>query len=198
MRALILLLLFCPNLLAGGLAPEAQRHYQEADKLFHLGAFYQAAAEYKLAYRAEPNPSFLYNAAQALRLAHELADAIFFYKSYLSTSPHSPMRREIIERIAALENELHSERRGALEEPPLKIAPLPPPTTTPLPPPPPTTTPPRALPEVRRAAVVAPRKKRTWPWAVAGAAVAVGVALGVGLGVGLNDGAPQAATTFHF
>ena len=37
-----------------------------------------------------------------------------------------------------------------------------------------------------------------WPWAVAGAAVAVGVALGVGLGVGLNDGAPKAATSFHF
>jgi hypothetical protein len=200
MRALLILSLAAATVHASP-AEEAHQHFEEGNKHFHLGAFYKAAEEYKLAYRAKPDPVLLYDAAQALRLAHEPGEAIFFYKSFLSTGPKSQQRHVVEQRIVELTRELEAQRHAALSvEPspaPLVLAPPESPATAP------TVTAPTA-PEVFATqgpvlvAHPAPRRRRWWPWAVAGAAVVVGVALGVGLGVGLNDGSPKAATSLRF
>jgi hypothetical protein len=67
---------------AGDAAAEAaRRHFEEGTKAFNLGEFERAAKEYRAAYNAKADPVFLYNIAQAYRLANDFSDALFFYKS---------------------------------------------------------------------------------------------------------------------
>src|SRR6266511_5574161 len=88
---------------AAGAAAEAKRHFEEGTKLYNLGEFGAAAVEYKAAYKAKPDSVFLYNVAQALRLNNEPASALFFYRSYLRTTPNAANRKEVDRRIKELD-----------------------------------------------------------------------------------------------
>lgn len=95
----------------------ARRHYAEGTKAFNLGEFQRAITEYKAAYNAKPDPVFLYNIAQAYRLAGDLNNSLFFYRSYLRSAPETPKRREVEERIAGLESQI-SQQKAVTTMPP--------------------------------------------------------------------------------
>lgn len=66
----------------------ARMHFYRGKKLHHAGHYEQAAAEYLAAYRAYPQPAFLYNAAQVYRLAGNNRLAVKYYQKYLHLAPH--------------------------------------------------------------------------------------------------------------
>src|SRR3954468_4636318 len=111
MRALATVLLLTLPLHAEEAAPnspatEARSHYQKATALFNLGEFADAAAEYKEAYKSLPEPVFLYNIAQAYRLAGDLQKAAFFYTSYARNAKDPATKREAELRAKKLEAQI--------------------------------------------------------------------------------------------
>lgn len=190
----------------------ARKLFEEGRRAFDLGEWQRAITAYKGAYNLKPDAAFLYNIAQAYRLANDPAQAIFFYKSFLRNRPSAPNRAEIEERIRQLE---------VASGKPAEAAAGPPPTS----PPPPTATPeaPLARPAAHSAAVTEPSGapaagppslgappvgadatavatlapppsepplyKRPWAWGVAGAVVA-GVVIGVVVASSSGGAAP--------
>src|SRR5712692_5479417 len=83
-------------------AAEAKRHFEAGTSAFNLGEFARAAEEYRKAYKLRPDPVFLYNIAQAYRLAKDPNQALFFYRSFLRNMPNAPNRKEVEDRIKKL------------------------------------------------------------------------------------------------
>ncbi|HWE31323.1 MAG TPA: hypothetical protein VHB97_25130 [Polyangia bacterium] len=116
----------CLTLLLGTVGPaaaadspegSAKFHFEEGTKAFNLGEFKHAVDEYRAAYKPKPDPVFLYNIAQAYRLAGDLTQALFFYESYLRNEPNAPNLREVDRRVHELEVELERQKsRGAVGE----------------------------------------------------------------------------------
>jgi hypothetical protein len=118
---------------------EARRVFRRGQAHYNLSEYAQAAEDFESAYRLYPLPVFLYNAAQALRLAGSDERALYFYRVYLRVEPKSKMRGEVQERIAALEKALQS---GATTKPEgARPAPAPPSIPPPAATPPPSATP---------------------------------------------------------
>ncbi len=87
-------------------AQKAKQHNEVAKKLFNLGMFDQAAAEYLRAYQAKPVPAFLFNLAQCYKrmtTVDQLKKSIFYFKSYLKNDAYSPMAGEIRKEVTRLE-----------------------------------------------------------------------------------------------
>jgi hypothetical protein len=148
----------------------AQQHFEQGTKAYTAGDFERAAHEYQAAYDAEPDPALLYNIAQAHRLGHNAARALFFYRTYLERQPNASNRREIEERIRELS---------------IEVGPQAPPTDAQITP---TVPPPGLLDATLVAPVPRPHKplyKKGWFWGTM-ATIAVAVGVGVGLGVGLT------------
>jgi tetratricopeptide (TPR) repeat protein len=98
----------------------AKKHNAEAEKLFNLGLFREAAAAYQRAYLAKPVPELLYNLGQChkrLGATADLEKAVFYYESFLNNVPATPLRPDVEEQIAKLKRELDA-RRAALTRPP--------------------------------------------------------------------------------
>jgi hypothetical protein len=95
-------------------ATELARTYNaRAEKLFSLGMFREAAAEYQRAYVAKPIPDFLYNLGQChkrLGAVEDLERAIFFFESYVNNAAPSPLRDEVELQIAKLRKEVTARR----------------------------------------------------------------------------------------
>ena len=87
-------------------AQQARVHYQKATALFNLGEFADAATEYKEAYKVLPEPVFLYNIAQAYRLAGDLPKAAFFYTSYAHNATDPATKHEAEQRAKKLEERI--------------------------------------------------------------------------------------------
>ena len=130
---------------------QAKKHYEEGTKAFNLGEFPRAVVEYKAAYNAKPDPVFLYNIAQAYRLANDLTNALFFYRSFLRNLPAAPNRREVEGRIKTLEQQL-AQQHAVTQAPP--NSPIGPSPTTTAPPPAPEPAPVTAPPVEKPAPVV--------------------------------------------
>ena len=92
---------------------QARKHYQEAQKQFDLGMWDVAIAEFSKAYELRPDPTFLFNMAQAYRRAGNARRAIDLYKNYLIKVPKSPQRAEVEDRIQNLQKQLDEEERNA-------------------------------------------------------------------------------------
>jgi hypothetical protein len=92
---------------------QARRHYQEGQKQFDLGQWDMAIGEFSKAYELRPDPSFLFNMAQAYRRGGNARRAIDLYKNYLIKLPKSPQRAEVEERIRNLQKQLDDEEREA-------------------------------------------------------------------------------------
>jgi tetratricopeptide (TPR) repeat protein len=167
----------------------AKRHFEEGTKAFSLGEFPRAIEEYRLAYSAKPEPPILYNIAQAYRLSGDLAQALFFYRSYLHNLPDASNRSEVEGRIATIDEQIRTAKVVTTQPPNTpapEATPSPPPATSP--PPPMTNAPPTApvvIAETKPAA--RPLVRRWWLWTAVGVVVA-GVAVGVGVGVGHSHG----------
>src|SRR5262249_20752976 len=81
---------------------EAREHYLKGTKAFDLGAYEEAIAEYTAAYRLKNDPALLYNLAQAARLAGHAAEALRFYRVFLTKVPTTPNRDECERKISEL------------------------------------------------------------------------------------------------
>src|SRR5689334_9160391 len=82
---------------------EAKKLFDDGNTSFRLGEYDAAIDAYKKGFRLVPRPIFLYNIAQAHRLAGRLKEAVTFYKSYVNAAPDADDRAEVDARIAELE-----------------------------------------------------------------------------------------------
>ncbi|MGC9983502.1 MAG: hypothetical protein ABSF35_07695 [Polyangia bacterium] len=99
---------------------EARRAYEDGTKFYNLGDFDRAISNYKKAFEIKPEPVFLYNIAQAYRLKGDLQQAMFFYKSYLRTSPDADNRAEVEGRIKEMDA-LLAKQKATIAQPPNDI-----------------------------------------------------------------------------
>lgn len=186
---------------------EARRHYDEGSTAYSLGDFTRAAEEYKAAFKAKPDPAFLYNIAQAYRLANDAPNALFFYRSFLHNLPDAPNRREVEDRIAKLEAQVAAQNAMVKQPPNTTIPPTAhgePPSAAPAAPPAPAPMPTLTAPSPSSApasdalvATAPPSEKRTpvykkwWLWTAVGVVVA-GAAAGTAAAILLSKpGAPD-------
>jgi hypothetical protein len=178
----------------------AKEHYIKGTKAYDLGLYDEAVKEYMEAYRIKDDPAILYNLGQAHRLAGHAADAVRFYKMYLTKVPKASNREEVQLKIDELGKLIDQQRKTQNLPPDQTIKPSSdsapqtatpaPPTVTPAPPTPPPATVAAPHPEgVVTAATSAPavdthagRAKKIAGFAVAGVGVAM-LAAGIGLGV---------------
>jgi tetratricopeptide (TPR) repeat protein len=110
---------------------QAKQHYETGSKQYDLGHWDDAIREYETAYELRPDPSFLYNLAQAYRRKGDIKRALDLYRNYLVKTPKSPLRAEIEERIKSLQKQIDeaASAKPALPglEPPAAVLPTSPP-----------------------------------------------------------------------
>ena len=82
---------------------EARDAFEEGAASFRLGKYQAAIGAWQHAYELRPDPVFLFNIAQAYRLAEDGAHALEFYRRYLAAAPTSPNRAEVERRIEQLQ-----------------------------------------------------------------------------------------------
>ena len=152
-RVALTLVVFAFALLGASASParaddaseKARLLFQQGSKHYDVGQFDKAVEAWQAGYELKPDPSFLFNIAQAYRQKDDPQRAIFFYKSYLRNAPKAPNRADVEQRIAALQKQLNEPGNRPAAAPP-----APPPMTAPPPaappvwsaPPPPATAPP--------------------------------------------------------
>ncbi len=96
---------------------QARVFYAEGTKAYNLGNFELAIKNYKDAYNALPEPVFLYNIAQAYRLAGDFNQALFFYKSFMRNMPTAPNIAEVERRVAEMEAALEQQKSASSKPP---------------------------------------------------------------------------------
>lgn len=110
-------------------APEnpaaAREHYDRGTKFYDIGRYDDAIREFEAAYQAKADPAFIFNLAQAHRLAGHNQEAIRLYRTYLRYVPNPPNREDIESKIAALEKAAAD--RSAPSTPPPATGTTPPP-----------------------------------------------------------------------
>jgi hypothetical protein len=134
------------------------------------GRFDDAASEFELGFRFQPQPLFLYNIAQSSRRAGRIDKALDYYQRYLAASPQAPERAEVEQQLAEL-----SRRRAEL------TAPAPPASPAPTAPP----------------AAHARRRLYIGVGVGVGAAALVIAGVATGLALGLSRGAPSSELGNH-
>jgi len=80
----------------------ARDHYVKGTRAYELGLYDEAIAEYMAAYKAKDDPALLFNLGQAHRLAGHAAEALRFYKTYLSKVPEATNRADVESKIREL------------------------------------------------------------------------------------------------
>lgn len=121
------------------------------ERLYKLGRYDEAVAEYRRAYELRADPKFLYHIARCYRELGASEQALFYYERYLAVAPAAPERDEVVDRIAEIE---------ALRARPAK------PRTRPI-----------LIPDQPPKASAAPKPwRKWWFWTALGTAVATGVA----------------------
>ena len=132
----------------------AKQHFYRGEKLFALGRFDDALAEYEAAFEAKPLPEFLFNIGQCHRNLGSYEKAIFSFRLYLSKQPEARNRAAVEALIKELEEKSAEERRRQAAAAARQRR------RTPRPPPPPPT----------------PFYKQWWFWTGVAAAAAAGTA----------------------
>jgi tetratricopeptide (TPR) repeat protein len=85
---------------------QARQHYVTGTQQYDLGHWDDSIREFEKAYELRPDPSFLYNLAQAYRRKGDTKRALDLYRNYLAKVPKSPQRAEIEERIKGLQKQI--------------------------------------------------------------------------------------------
>jgi tetratricopeptide (TPR) repeat protein len=75
---------------AGDPKQVAQARFAVGQHEYDAGEFLKAASEFEAAYALDPDPVYLYNAAQAYRLGSACARAADYYRRFLSVVPNPP------------------------------------------------------------------------------------------------------------
>jgi tetratricopeptide (TPR) repeat protein len=105
----------------------AKEHFRRGTKLYDLGHYVEAAAEYEAAYQAKDSPALLYNLGQAYRLGGQPDKALAAYRSYLRNLPAAENRDEVMAFIDTLKKTIEAQKQ-AKEKPPTDTL-QPPPST---------------------------------------------------------------------
>jgi tetratricopeptide (TPR) repeat protein len=111
-RTLLVALLALHSVAFADELTSAREHYRKATKAFELGLFDEAIREYTEAYRIKDDPAILYNLGQAHRLAQHPAEALHFYKMYLSKQPDAPNRAEVESKIDTLQKLVEQQQKA--------------------------------------------------------------------------------------
>jgi tetratricopeptide (TPR) repeat protein len=201
MKCVVVLALCLAPFAVAGAAPDADPKLEEAKQRYESGLAhfnlreYQAAIEdFRAGYRLKPDPVFLYNLAQAHRLAEHLEDALYFYRAYLRVGDNLPNRREVEERVASLEK-LLAEKSKLKRPPDQTMAPVEKPAAPAekpaAPVEKPSVAPAPALIATHEATPPTPVYKKWWFWTIIGGVVVAGAS--IGLAVALT----QSGATFN-
>ena len=75
----------------------ARAHYETATRLYDVGEYEKALAEFKAAYVAKDDPAFLFNIGQCYRELGQEADALKFFRRYLKKAPPDDPNRAQVE-----------------------------------------------------------------------------------------------------
>ncbi len=118
---------------------KTKEHYEKATRLYNVGKYQDAIAEYEAAYLVSADPVMLFNIAQCHRLNNQPDEAVRFYKNYLRNAPGAPNRDDVERKIVEMER-LSEERRRA------NVPTTQPPSPTPVTPAPGPTVPPDGTP----------------------------------------------------
>ncbi len=114
---------------------QAKEHYERATRLYDVGKYGEAIAEYEQAYLLVEDAALLFNIGQAYRLWDWPEDAIRAYKNFLRRRPDASNRADVEKKIADLEKTVEDRRRGLpAEPPPAQAQPAPPPPVPAVPP----------------------------------------------------------------
>jgi len=112
-------------------AASAREHYERGTKFYDIGKYDEAIREFEAAYEAKSDPAFIYNLAQAHRLAGHNQEALQLYRNYLRYVPNPPNRADIDERIRGLERAIAERSATGTATPPASgPSPQPGPTST--------------------------------------------------------------------
>ena len=109
----------------------AKELFEEGTRYFDLGQFDKAIDAWQAGYRQKADSRFLYNIAQAYRLAGDASKAIFFYKGYLRNSPKASNRADVELKIQALQKQVAADDSARPATRPSPGTPAPEPTPDP-------------------------------------------------------------------
>jgi tetratricopeptide (TPR) repeat protein len=126
---------------------EAAEHVAQGRRMYLLGRYQEAIAEYRRAYELRADPQFLFDTAEAYRELGATEQALFYYKRYLAAAPRAPNRDLVEDRVAELEVLRERAPATALTPPPSATA--------------------KAKPR--------PLWRRWWIWTAVGVALAAGI-----------------------
>ena len=75
--------------------PESARANAEAQQLFRAGRYVEAVPAFERAHAIDPDPAYLFDIAQAYRLAHACAKAVEYYDRFFAEVPNPPSADKI-------------------------------------------------------------------------------------------------------
>jgi tetratricopeptide (TPR) repeat protein len=86
-----------------GVDAEIDEHVAQGHRLYQLGRYQEAIAEYRRAYELRADPPFLFQIAESYRQLGATEQALFYYDRFLAGAAESPDRDAAEERVSELE-----------------------------------------------------------------------------------------------
>ena len=83
---------------------EVDEHVAQGHRLYLLGRYQDAIAEYRRAYELRADPQFLFQIAEAYRQLGATEQALFHYERYLAGAAAGPDRAVAEQRVAEIES----------------------------------------------------------------------------------------------
>jgi tetratricopeptide (TPR) repeat protein len=83
---------------------EVDEHVAQGHRLYQLGRYREAIAEYRRAYELRADPLFLFQIAESYRQLGASEQALFYYDRYLAGALEGPNRDAAEERVSELES----------------------------------------------------------------------------------------------
>jgi len=93
-----------PDSTAAPADAEVDEHVAQGHRLYQLGRYQEAIAEYRHAYELRADPQFLFQIAESYRQLGASEQALFYYDRYLAAGPDALNRDAAEERVAELES----------------------------------------------------------------------------------------------
>jgi len=96
---------------------QAKALSQEANAMYAVGDFEQAADKYQAAYKLKPDAALLYNAAQSYRMAGNNEKALLLYKNYAMFYPNARNRSNVDLQISKLQEAIAAQHKAQTQPP---------------------------------------------------------------------------------
>ena len=106
-------------------ADDSEAHYDKGKQLYAAKDFVAAVAEFAAARAIDPQPRYVFNLAQAQRMAGQCAEAVTSYEAFLATAPveaQASVARGGLEKCKAQLTQLSPPPPPAKPQPPVPSA----------------------------------------------------------------------------